>query len=288
MINVYSTAFTRPDFIELQYEYFHKYCTDDFKLIIINNGKTLEIENTIHDTCMRLNIEVINIEKNHEFPSMSHFTAMNQILTNYIKPQKDWEISVIMDSDIFPFKKFSFKNILGNFQIGGMYQQRRNLEIEYLCAIFLLFNNQLDITELDFSWKDGADTGGKTDDFLKKYNITPNWISHTAAIDIETDYIFQTNSKLFPYKPEYRCQIIAGCFFHYYRGGNWDNMPENYHIHKTKFLKHFLENVDEYNLNLDSNVHYSKAHAEKGWNGNDHTYNGYEFIKHLQTLTNQH
>jgi hypothetical protein len=278
MIKIYSTSYRRPDFIELQHKYLTKYCTDDFKLIIINNGENDEMDDLISKMCLNLGIGMINIEKNHLFPSMSHFVAMNQALNNYIKKDKDWEIAVVMDSDIFPFKQFSFKDILGNFQIGGMYQQRRDTEVEYLCAIFTLFNNTLDITNLDFSGKDGVDTGGKTDDFLKQYNITPNWINHTAAIDIETDYIFQNNNGLYPYKKEYRCQFIADCLFHYYRGGNWDNMPENYHEDKSKFLNYFLEHPEEYNLNLNQYVHYPKAHSEKGWNAIDHSYHGYKFI----------
>ena len=278
MVKIYSTSYRRPDFIELQHKYLTKHCTDDFKLIIINNGENAEMEQLISETCSKLGIETINVEKDHRFPSMSHYVAMNHALNNYIKKDKDWDIAVIMDSDIFPFKSFSFKDILGDYQIGGMYQQRRDTEIEYLCAIFALFNNTLDITELDFSWSEFADTGGRTNDFLKKYNITPNWLDHTAAIDIETEHIFQNNNGQLPYKREYRCQFIAGCLFHYYRGGNWDGMPENYHEDKTKFVNHFLEHPEEYNLNLNQYVHYNKAHSEKGWNAVDHSYNGYKFV----------
>ena len=31
-------------------------------------------------------------------------------------------------------------------------------------------------------------------------------------------------------------------------------------------------------MNLDDKVHYDKAHAEKGWEGNDFNYHGYKFI----------
>jgi hypothetical protein len=257
----------------------NKYCTDDFKLIIINNGETTEMETIIHQTCISLGLECIKVLKDHAYPSKSHFTAMNYVLNEYVKKDKNWDIAVIMDSDIFPFKKFSFKDIMDSYDIAGMYQQRYDTEIEYLCAIFAMFSNKIDITELDFAWTDKADTGGKTNDFLKKYNIKPKWIDHTAAIDIESDYIFQNNSVEFPYKKEYRSQFIAGCLFHYYRGGNWDGMPENYHSEKTKFLNAFLSNSEMYNLKLDGRVHYDKAHSEKGWNAVDHNYNGYKFIQ---------
>ena len=55
-------------------------------------------------------------------------------------------------------------------------------------------------------------------------------------------------------------------------------MPENYHEDKTKFVNHFLEHPEEYNLNLNQYVHYNKAHSEKGWNAVDHSYNGYKFV----------
>ena len=44
---------------------------------------------------------------------------------------------------------------------------------------------------------------------------------------------------------------------HYYRGGNWDGMPENYHEDKTKFVNQLLEHPEEYNLNLNQYVHYN-------------------------------
>jgi hypothetical protein len=194
------------------------------------------------------------------------------------KNDKNFEVIVIMYSDVFPYKDFSFKNILEDNLAAGLYQQRQDTQIEYLCPIFTLISNKANISDIDFSWKSYTDTGGMTDDWIKKYNINPKWVKHTAAIDIETDYIFPNTHPEFPYKKEYRSQFIEDTFIHYYRGCNWDEQRPEYHDGKFQFVKHFLENTNEYGMNLDDKVHYDKAHAEKGWEGNDFNYHGYKFI----------
>ena len=52
--------------------------------------KHAEMEQLISETCSKLGIETINVEKDHRFPSMSHYVAMNHALNNYIKKDKDW------------------------------------------------------------------------------------------------------------------------------------------------------------------------------------------------------
>lgn len=277
-VKLYITFYSKPEFIELQYKQLIKHCNDDFEYIIINNSKDEENDLAIKKFAGDNKIEVIPVDKNHSIANASHFVALNSAFNQKAKHDENFEIIVVMDSDVFPYKDFTFKSILEDNLAAGIYQQRQDTQIEYLCAIFTLISNKANISDIDFSWKTYTDTGGMTDDWIKKHNITPKWVKHTAAIDIETDYIFPTPHTEFPYKQEYRSQFIEDTFIHYYRGCNWDEQNPEYHNNKFQFVKYFLENVKEYDLNLDSKVHYDKAHAEKGWEGNDFNYHGYKFI----------
>ena len=279
MVKIYVTVFSRPEFIQIQYNQLKKYCRDDFEYIVINNSKNDEIDAEIVNITTENSIRTISVVKDHKIPNVSHFNALNTAFNVDVKNKNDNDLIVVMDSDVFPFKSFSFKNIIGDSEVGGIYQQRQNTEIEYLCPIFTILTNKVDLSDIDFSWKVYTDCGGSTDNFIKSHNLTPKWVDHTAAIDIETGYIFVNNNKVnFPYKKEYRSQFIAGSFFHYYRGCNWDEQQPSYHEDKFNFLKYFLENTQEYVLNLDPIVHYDKAHAEKGWEGKDHNYKNYRYI----------
>ena len=94
---------------------------------------------------------------------------------------------------------------------------------------------------------------------------------------MKSDYIFQNKEVTPPYLPKYRSQFIAGVFIHYYRGSNWDEQQPNFHTDKLDFFEDFLNNPDQYNINLTELVHYDKAHANKGWEGKDNNNRAYRF-----------
>ena len=286
-VKLYITFYSKPEFIKLQYEQLKKYCKDSFEYIIINNAKDEENERLIKEFAGNNRLEVIAVEKDNSSANSSHFVALNSAFNQKAKHDQNFEAIVVMDSDIFAYRDFSFLDILDNNLAAAVYQQRQNTEIEYLWPGFTILSNKANISDIDFSWKTYTDTGGMTDNWLKKYNITPKWVKHTAAIDIETEYIFTNPRARIPYKKEYRSQFIEDTFFHYYRGCNWDEQQPTYHIDKFNFLQHFLDHVDEYGLNLDEVVHYDKAQAEKGWEGKDFNYHGYKFAEFEKTLKNE-
>ena len=277
-VKIYITFYSKPEFIKLQYEQLKKHCKDSFEYIIINNAKDEETERLIKEFAGDNRIEVIAVEKDRSSANSSHFVALNSAFSQKAKHDQNFEAIVVMDSDIFAYKDFSFLDILDNNLAAALYQQRQDTQIEYLWPGFTILSNKADISDIDFSWKTYTDTGGMTDDWLRKHNITPKWVKHTAAIDIETDHIFRNPDIEFPYKKEYRSQFIESTFFHYYRGCNWDEQRPEYHDNKYNFLQYFLENANKYGLNLDDKVHYDKAHAEKGWEGKDFNHHGYRFV----------
>lgn len=277
MIGVYSTFFNKSEFIELQINSFITNCKDYYEYIVINNSKNETEAQALYSLQSKYKFKIIEVEKDHKVPNISHFNALNQGLNYDLKKRSDLDYGVIIDSDVFPFIPFSFYDIFKNGDIGGIYQQRQDEVIEYVCPIFSFVKTEINLEELDFSWKTYTDSGGLTDNFIKKFNLTPVWVDHTAAIDIETDYIFQNKIFDFPYRPYFKSQFIAGSFIHYYRGSNWDEQRFDFHQEKLKFFKNFLLHPHLYNIKLDKIVHYDKAHANKGWEGKDNSNRNYRF-----------
>lgn len=274
MINVYSVHYIKPEFVELQVNLFKKFCLDDYRLNIINNGGNSEIEIKISEICKELGVNCILLpeKSTYQFQSHSHAFALEYVIQNIIKKDNDENTTVIIDSDVFPFKSFSFINMLNGKLLGGMYQQRD--DYEYVSSIITIIKNSIDLT--DFTIHGMADTGSGTNSLIKKYGC--EFIKHTAAIDIESDYIFKDNKQLYSYDSRYRCQFIHDCFIHYYRGSNWAESDPNYHIIKFEFVKYFIDNYELFNINLDENVCYDKAQSDKGYNGVDHNYRNYKYI----------
>lgn len=279
MINIYTVAYIKPELIYLQNKYLQKYCKDNFTYTIINNGQNDTIKENIKNICKQNFISNIDYIKNYDiadYCSHSHCAALEFAIDNYIKNDSKNDITIIIDNDIFPFKFFSFLDIIGCNDVAGMYQQRlhNNREFEYLSAIFTMFRNSIDLSNFKISNGIG-DTGSGTHYLISKYQT--RFIDHTAQIDIESDYIFQNNNINFPYKKEYACQILDNIFIHYYRGSNWAESDPIYHSDKINFIVNFLENTKNYELHLDDIVSYSTAHADKNYNGIGHNYKNYRF-----------
>lgn len=275
-VKIYVTAYIKPEFIQLQYETFKRHCRDEYEIIIINNAYNEEALIGILNVCNTLGLQRIDVIKTDkaEYCSQSHCVAIEYALQNYIKKDTSSEINVIMDSDIFAFAPFSFKEMMNGKQIAGMYQQRQ--EYEYIAGIIMMFNGKLDMSGFSFHGGRG-DTGGAVNILMKKYNIVPEWIRHTAAIDIETDYIFKCNDDEFPYKSKYGCQFLDSSLIHYYRGSNWRESDITYHNNKYLFIKNLIDYPEKYCINLDENVCYEYAQSNKGYDGVDHNYNNYRF-----------
>lgn len=276
-IKVYVTCYIKPEFIDLQVKYLNKFCQDNFELVVINNALNKDIQKQIEDKCVLHELLCINVIKNgvqSEYCSQSHIQALEYALNSQIKLDKKTDIVVIMDNDVFPFREFSFEKLLNNNLLAGIYQQRN--QHEYTSAIFMMISSKVDLT--NFSFFSGiGDTGAAVQSIIKQYDFIPEWVDHTAQIDMETNHIFRNNIEI-PYESSFRSQFIANSFFHYYRGSNWQESDPNYHNKKFNFLLHFLENSEKYDLNLDSIVHYPKAHSEKSYNGIDFNYHNYRFI----------
>lgn len=261
MVTIYSVYYNRPEFLSIQYNQLLKYCTDSFEFIVLNNGMDQNTTENISKECLRLNIKEINFIQldRHHYCSHDHIQALDYLYHNYVNVNNTSKIRVVMDSDIFAFSKFSFYDLLKDYDVVGLSM------INYFSAIYTMYNNTVDLTGFEINAK-CADSGSGTGVLMLKYNT--KGIIHTAPIrKKEADYIFKNSNKdTIKYDETWGFQFIGNCFLHYYRGTGWDNGNIDYYKAKFNFLNHFLQNTDNYNINLDNNISYENALTDQWLN----------------------
>ena len=261
MVSIYIVYYNRPQFLSIQYDQLLKYCVDKFKLIILNNGMDESTKNLISNECKNLGIEEINFNQDnrHHYSSHDHIQSLSYLYKNYVNIDTISKIRVVMDSDLFAFCKFSFYDLLKDYDVVGLSM------INYFSAIYTMYNNTVDLTRFKINAM-CADSGSGTGKLMLKYNT--KGIIHTAPIrKEEANYIFKNSSKdTIRYDETWGFQFIGNCFLHYYRGTGWDNGDLNYYNAKFNFLNHFLQNTNKYNINLDGNVLYESALTDQWLN----------------------
>ena len=66
---IFTYAYNKPEFIELQYKTFQKFLMDDYEFIVINDANNKEMAAKIIDTCNAYQLNYINIPQEiHERP----------------------------------------------------------------------------------------------------------------------------------------------------------------------------------------------------------------------------
>ena len=261
MVTIYTTHYNRLDFLHIQYNGLLKYCKDDFSYVVINNGINEDVKEAISAACAKLGVKEIRCvnENRISFCSHDHIMCLENIHKNYISIDKS-DLRVLMDNDVVPYKNFSFFDQIEDKSLCGL---RLEAFGPYLASIFTIYNKDVDLTNFEYNAKVG-DTGSGTGTLIKNgYSV--KYIKHTAPIKKkESDYVFKTaKNDAMPYLEEYMIQFISDCFVHFYRGTGWDNGNEDYYSRKLKFFTYFLENHEQYNVNLDENVMYETAHIDE-------------------------
>jgi hypothetical protein len=247
MIKIYTFPDKRPDFILRQKKTLDMFLKDDFEYIIINNGSTNELIMEIEKISKENKITHFFVENpNHKDPTIACAYPINQSLNKFIKKEKEAEISVIIDSDMFFLKHFSISDYLCDNQIAAVKQIRGNVNYIWNGIVFINHKNINGIMDLDFGFQsingELTDVGGNTYFYFKKY---PNCVLKNI---LHTSHIHPKNKNLKVFPPEILCEYDFNfCFelyeksiLHYGRGSNWDNMPINYHENKTNFLDKVL------------------------------------------------
>jgi hypothetical protein len=254
-VKLYTYPDKRPDFILRQKKSMDTFLTDEFEYIVMNNGSSPELRAEIEKICYENNIKHIFIENpNHSDPTIACAYPINQSLKRYIKKDKETNISVIIDSDMFFLKPSSIIGYMGDYELAALKQIRGHVKYIWNGIVFINHKKIIDIQELDFGFGniEGniTDVGGNMYYYFKNHpNCNLKNILHTSHIHPKNNNMeVLPPEMLLEYDADFCFEIIEKSILHYGRGSNWDGMPKDYHKNKTIFLDKFLEKSYEGNL----------------------------------------
>lgn len=262
MVSVYVTHYNKIELLTLQYERIKRFCTDDVRYVVVNNGIDATTSLEISSISKELGLEEIVIRDNNrvKMTAMHHKEALQYCYDNYIS-KDDADIRVLMDCDIIPFATFSFQGFIGDADIAGI-----QLGVEpslYVASFISLYSKNISFDGFNLGSDIEFDSGVPTGALVKKHKA--KWLNHTAPMrEEEGRYVFK-NAKVdaLKYDQSFGIQFIESSLLHYYRGTGWDNGDIDYLQRKAQFIESFLQSPDIYNINLDDNVQYTSAHMDQ-------------------------
>lgn len=190
---VFTTAFNRPDFVELQDKLFKKFLEDDYEFWVISDANTPERQSSIKEICDARGIQFRQVpqeihdrpylprgpELSFHNPNVRHCNSAQWAWDNFFS-HHDGPVMII-DSDLFLIRPFSIEKALKNKHLGGIYSGTLDMvtgePVSYLWLVLILFNNPVLPERESICFNCGyipgtnavCDSGGWTNLYLNKY-----------------------------------------------------------------------------------------------------------------------
>ncbi len=126
---IFTTAFNRPEFIELQHKLFKKFMKDEFEYIVFNDANNKDSEEEINKVCRRLGIQCVKIPQSihtqpylkradgdsFPIPNIRNCHAVQWAWDHYILQHND--VVLLVDSDMFLIRPFSLQETLQEYDL---------------------------------------------------------------------------------------------------------------------------------------------------------------------------
>jgi len=292
---VFTTGFNRPDFIELQDRLFRKFLEDDYEYIVVNDANTPNTKSAIENKCSELKIRCINVPQeihnqpylprnpgdNYHNPNVRHCNSVQWAWDNFFSKHNG--PVMLIDSDMFPIRPLSVKNILGDHHFAAIHWSTSDTvngkPYSYLWLALILFNNEILPEKESIRFNCGklpntnaiCDSGGWTSLYLNKFKdiikvrefpylqghqfYCPyryaseeaqnfSHISNEMIIANLTARGFSENEIQLALQKPYTIELIGeNNFIHYRAGTNYENYSANFLSKKDKILLDFFEKI---------------------------------------------
>jgi len=276
-------SYNRPEFIDMQHRTFQKFLQDDYEFVIFNDATTEEFHQAIQNTCQRLDLRCIDIPQEiHARPylpraSSAEFHSPSVRCANVIQYSLDVlgydhdDIVVLIDSDMFLIRDFSFINYLAGAPLAIIPQQRQH--VYYLSNILVILNMPLLEDKRDLRFNCGAvegvgvDVGGESYFYFKshqKYHFFKNNINLTDLTPEAIELLARTGTAVFP---TYKNTELSECNMKYIwpeHIGTWKAMTKEQEQYDT--LRYLFELNPS---NIDFFIDHSFLHYGSGSNWNN-------------------
>lgn len=277
---IITSAYNRPDFIEIQHKTFEKFLKDEYEFVVFNDAREADLKSSIESMCLKLGIRCINIPQaihsqpylyrlpleNFNAPSVRNANVVQYALNN-LGFSHDGIVAII-DSDMFLVKEFSIVDFLNGYQIAGVPQ---GIGYLWIGIAFLDMKNLPEKTSINFNCGKintiPVDAGGYTYFYLKNHPevsvryFAPTHSSNLSCLEclrIDENYPCSHNTALLKKigMDDYQIYFIQsglqnveffiqGSFFHYRGGSNWDRRTQAFHENKTNLFNSYILKILE-------------------------------------------
>ena len=223
MIKIFVPSCKNPDFIRLQADSIRAQLVDDFEILVLNDGLDSNLVKEISEACIDAGVTCIDVPKDliHSSASVAHCAVVQWAYDNIILEGCMDDIVVIMDSDMFMIKEFSFSEFVGNHSIGGLPQARG--PITYYFTGLLILNMPILPNPSRLNQFCGIVRGHNVD----AGGMLWHYVNENPGIMIKniehTSHIHSSNNNLdvlcddvrSRYNENYRIEILQSSFLHY-------------------------------------------------------------------------
>jgi hypothetical protein len=282
---IFTYAYNRPDFVEIQHKTFKKFLTDDYEFIVFSDARSQDMKNSIKAICTQYGLKCIQIPQEiHDRPYLqrwpgedyNHPTVRNVNVVQYSLDLLGFnhnDILILLDSDAFLVKKFSFREFLNGYDMGGralgINSRIGSGDIQYLWhgLAFLNMGTMPNKRTLNFNCGkvEGrpVDAGGHSYYYLKHNpQVRVHYIDHNFSDELRCNICIRINAPYCTHNTgelrkaefdEFQINFLQSAhdveffcnnsFLHYRCGSNWDYKSQQYHNQKTEALQRYLNAI---------------------------------------------
>lgn len=259
-VKIYTLSNMTPDFLPMQYKSMEKFIKDeDWEFIVLNNTPVIAPTRraAIKKICKELKIKCVDVRFRSFVSGASYITSwgIQWAFHRYFRWEKD-TIHVMIDSDMFFIKDFSFNECLADNDVCAIHQRREH--VDYLWnGFFFMKGGELRDKNINFrlTTDNGVrtDAAGSTYYWLKRnQDLKIKWINHTCHNDVSKTNLLPESLRA-DYKPEYNFQFIEDFILHSRGGSNWSKSSQEFVNDKNTYLKKFIDEI------LNNNVKINEA-----------------------------
>ncbi len=221
---ILTIAFDHPELISAQIELIKRTCRGGYVHMIADNSPDRSVRAEIKHAVEAFSdpqfiYYSLPLEQVYD-SSRSHGTALNYVYDHIISSLDDAVYLLTIDHDIFPFKEFSVKEMLGEQDFYGLPQTRE--EKWYLWPGFSAW--RIDRVRPDFMPVPGLDTGGGSyERIFKDLSMSDHDLATERYVDIYDHIVERSDKKDIERTPQNSIvSVIGDSWVHLIDGGDRD------------------------------------------------------------------
>lgn len=279
-ILIFTYAYNRPDFVEIQHKTFQKFLNNEYEFVVFNDATDAAIHRGIRQICAQYRIECIDIPQAihnrpylHREPQEGYHdpAVRNANVVQYSLNTRGFahdDILMLIDSDMFLVRPFDVRAYMDGYDIAGLYCNNKGVEYVWIGLVILNMKTMPNKSSISFNCGKvngvGVDAGGYSyhyihdnpsariayfDNFyINCYGSNTITSITRGMLDVPYDSSllkrlgFDSVSQELIQAGAHRIEfLLDNSFFHYRSGTNWNQQSSKYHEQKTKLFAQFIQ-----------------------------------------------